>query len=1120
MKTLDKHYLSLQFQIRIFSKDGTEFQSFFEDILEKAFSDFRKIRPYGNRGDGGNDGYRETLGVYYQVYAPQTPKVNEREAAEKFENDFKKLKAEWDQISKIKEYNFVFNDKYGGSTQLLEEVKTKLKSSNPDIEFKLFLAKDLESVFFQLYESDILGLGFNIDQRQAVSNVLIHLENIKTEFDRENIVLVQKLLENIKDVIFALGDENISPEYEILEAKCLQKFEKIDEARKQYENISTRYPRDPRPLLYLAEICLSENDLDGNKGFLEKAEAIDGNFWLLKLQQILRKQHLGEKVDIKSIDEKSFPDDPKIKANFYRLYGWLLENSGDHVNADSYIAKAIHLNPDRFNAYLDEMSLVERRMLSSEDETRRLQLSGVLLEKTEKVAKRFAEYGDIGARNKLLLNIRKLNALLVQENTEELGKAFKDIYDFALVCYFDRRIEHIIAGVFKLISLPTTELDRLLEHIKNSNKRISDDLSEVLIFQFALRDVVYTKGKNFFEETSNQKYLDFVYNLESENHERILSFLKNNVPFSLALANTLKRPLAVRKKIIESLPEDKNIQKNKLELLLYFDEKDYDEAFQILKQLDLSSLSYFECAPMLQIARQKQAWDFEVIILEKLVEKEKNERELFNLRSRLFFDYLNLKKFPEAIQIGTQLLAEDASNNYLDTRNKEILLTDTLFACLERGKVDTNLFKKARELLEKYPLQNPSFDFKTGIETQIYLDNNEIEKALESVINGVKNKKLLSPKEYAQLHMHFVNIANRIDLNLDSLEGVVENSFVKLSDKDEWYFVGSDFELDALLVSKTSDKYPLLLGKTIGGKVTFENKYSSEKYEGVIERVFTIEKYVYWQVAQNFVELAKSGDLEWAQIIEIPPLGDSIDPQNLLKYFEDLNTRTEPFFNLYCKNNFPLAILAVSEGGLIPAIGSIQNENRGFIHYSVGTDDEREKQKKLAKKVIDEKLQFYIDGTSALMLSEMGLLEKIHIHLPNLKVPQSVIVMFGEIANRFRYMPGQTGHTMGYAKGKITLSTIAQDKRELIQANIRASVKLLEANHQNIGIISSASKMDCLSERRVPDELCDACILAQKENLPMLTEDHLYLQFNELETKKKAPEYFSSWALIRVLYED
>jgi hypothetical protein len=47
--------------------------------MEKAFFDFQKIRPYGDMGDGGNDGYRKDLGIYYQVYAPRVPKINEKD---------------------------------------------------------------------------------------------------------------------------------------------------------------------------------------------------------------------------------------------------------------------------------------------------------------------------------------------------------------------------------------------------------------------------------------------------------------------------------------------------------------------------------------------------------------------------------------------------------------------------------------------------------------------------------------------------------------------------------------------------------------------------------------------------------------------------------------------------------------------------------------------------------------------------------------------------------------------------------------------------------------------------------------------------------------------------------
>lgn len=83
MEKIDKTYLRLQFWLRIHEKNATEFQTFFEDIMQKAFPNFQKIRPYGNQGDGGNDGYRPDEGIYYQVYAPRKPDEKEAAAAKK-----------------------------------------------------------------------------------------------------------------------------------------------------------------------------------------------------------------------------------------------------------------------------------------------------------------------------------------------------------------------------------------------------------------------------------------------------------------------------------------------------------------------------------------------------------------------------------------------------------------------------------------------------------------------------------------------------------------------------------------------------------------------------------------------------------------------------------------------------------------------------------------------------------------------------------------------------------------------------------------------------------------------------------------------------------------------------
>lgn len=57
-------------------------------------------------------------------------------------------------------------------------------------------------------------------------------------------------------------------------------------------------------------------------------------------------------------------------------------------------------------------------------------------------------------------------------------------------------------------------------------------------------------------------------------------------------------------------------------------------------------------------------------------------------------------------------------------------------------------------------------------------------------------------------------------------------------------------------------------------------------------------------------------------------------------------------------------------------------------------------------------------------------------------------------------------------------------------------------------------------EQRIPASLSDACILAQRDSTAVLTEDFLYLKANEVQTKKTAPEYCSSIALMRALYEE
>jgi len=621
------------------------------------------------------------------------------------------------------------------------------------------------------------------------------------------------------------------------------------------------------------------------------------------------------------------------------------------------------------------------------------------------------------------------------------------------------------------------------------------------------------------KEINNQKFLTFIDDYEKQDYDNIFMFLNDDIELAIIIAETAKNMPELRRRIIENLPDEQDTLKKKLSLLVNYDEENINEAFEILKEMDLTNLSYLECKPYLNIVHKKKAWDFEVIIIQKLLEKEEKEKSAFNLKLQLHSAYYELKKYPEVIEIGEELLKCDSEKYLLDKENREALLTNTILACFERGKIDNRGFQKSQEVLDKFTLAQPSFEFKAGIEAEVYINNNQHEKAFEALIQAVKIKKTLTAEEYAKLNFLIsVKIGDRIKLTLETLRKVQNNTFVKLKDKDRWYYIGNENELDAIKITNSNEKYSIFNDKDHGAKLEFREKYSSVRRVEVIEKIYTIEQYIVWQIVQNFQNLAKDNILDWVKTIEIPENEGTINPKYLLEFFKDMHKGAKKFFQIYCNENIPFALLAVSEGGVVNALGRIQNENKGFIKFSDGTTKEFETQKSIARNIIDNKKPFYIDGTSALILAEIGMLEKVIAHLPNIRIPQSVISLLIDITARFTYSPSQTGR-LGYSQGKIVYSPVDKGQSEFLKSRIAESISLLESKPENIIAISLSIKVDCFSEQEVPGELSDACILAQNDKLALMTEDYLYLLMNKIETKKDSPEYFSALALLKVLYE-
>lgn len=1113
MTPIDHNYLRIQFWLKIHEKSGSEFQSFFESIAEKTIAGFQKIRPYGNQGDGGNDGYVQNEGAYYQAYAPSSPQEKDTEAAKKMKADFAKLQGSgWGQISNIKKYSFVFNDKGNGISIEIEKALAELRNTNPNIEFTLLLPKDLEGLFFSLNQADTLSLGFDINATKAVAMAYDLLNKLEVEIDRDNGKNVLKGLENLSTIISGLNDEGVTLLYELLEARALQNVEKIIEAKSKLESLVIKYPRDPRACLYLAEHYLNNEDFEQNKELLDQAEAIDATHWLLDFEKLVRTYRMGETIELSKIAESSFPADFRARSNFYRIHALFYDRANDYPMTDSFIAKAISANPEKFNNYNAKISLLISRAHREKDREAALEQLKNVLKEFDILDQKILEWGGLSDRNKVALNVKKMHVYVAIDSPNEVERLAPETFELLLGCYFNATIDELVVELLTPVSLPDKDFERLLEYLKKAENQYSSDLGNILFVQFLYRKNLFAGGITFFTETKHQDMIDLINHIQNNNHEEVLSYLKDRIRFAVGLANTLKDYPELRKKIIESLPTDGTIQKEKLLLLLNYDENQIDDAFTIIQQMDLSHLGYFECRPILQVAKRKEAWDFVVVILQRLMVFEQNKEALLQLNLDLFNAYLHLEKFPELISLGEKILDEEKDRTLLEDQAWEWLLGQTANACIKRSEQSRALL-----LIEKYKDLSKTFECKAFVEAPVYIGNKDANKALASIAEGAKVLKNPSPEQYGRLFWAFHEISNLIDFNLTSFQEVVDGYFIKLRDQERWFYMGDGDELDATKLASSDSRYTQLLGKKAGDKIAFEDKYRSSSPEYTIESIFPIEHYIHWQCVYHFNKLTVENRWDVAKSIEVPTTGDASDFRFVTAFLEDEHKKRADFFEMYCKDNLPFAMLAVNEGGATNALGTITAENRGYVKFSTGALSEINEQKKVSEGMINGD-PFYIDGMSALILSETGLLEQIYKHLPNIKIPQSVISFLLEVKDRFVYKSGQNG-SLGYAQGRLRYSSIDEETRKKIERNFDRSIQLLESKPENLIVISKANKHDGFMEQRVPDELCDACILAQRDGAALLTEDLYYLQANALETKKESPRYASAFSLVRVLYE-
>lgn len=144
----------LVFRVQCAERTGSEFQSFFEQIMEKLDPSFVKIKPSGQEGDWKCDGWLPASGTCFQVYAPENLTVSETVA--KIKADFAGALKKWK--GQMKRWIFVWSARESGIPAAVLSCLNELAEENPQIEVDQWGRERLWQQVKTLSESDRVDL--------------------------------------------------------------------------------------------------------------------------------------------------------------------------------------------------------------------------------------------------------------------------------------------------------------------------------------------------------------------------------------------------------------------------------------------------------------------------------------------------------------------------------------------------------------------------------------------------------------------------------------------------------------------------------------------------------------------------------------------------------------------------------------------------------------------------------------------------------------------------------------------------------------------------------------------------------------------------------------------------
>ena len=963
-------------------------------------------------------------------------------------------------------------------------------------------------------EKKTVGISNQTNRYDAIIKNL--LDTCHQLLERQLIKESRAFLSQIDIWLLDRDNAELNAEADFLGAMIVMHDEQIPEAKEQLLEIIRAHPKYIEPMLEYIELCGSASEPTDELEQVKKlARAIDKNHPHLLLIDLFRKYKNGDIIKDESIFEIK-TDNTRLTARFISQHSLFCDTAGDTTRRDALVEQwqksaPNSPNPYRFKAMYKMIDVIRNSPEQADLIDEALEFSKQQRQEIEDKDP-LMPHGQIG----WLLNELKLRVALFRITGE--GTGLDDIRNDMILwiaqCYFDNAINAIVVDLLTYLSIEPDQWRMIAGKIQESNVAPSKDLIEVLFLHALPHNDLFDDLIDFIKKYNQDNLLEILQAIKNNDAPKVAKLInaKQDSNFSLMVLQSI-RDYDVAVPLTELLEIEQDYQSQfltiRLGILVMY--KQDRRALDLITEPIIDEANLFMLHIIEELTYKNDQLHLFIPAALRLLTLHIQDGYKIQLHGKLSMVYFGQKDDTNAIMHAEHALVQPEDLGEDNSRNILSLLVQ---AMINKGQAD-----KACDTFGQYRQIKPTFQL-LGLESTCYLEsslNDKHNKALSFILQAFERAESYNDSLYLSAFEVLLELSNAGAIPARDEPVVKDGLFVKLEGLPNWLYIGGqEKSLGADCIETDSLNYKALIEKPALDAIDWPaDAYSGHNDKRTILHIATPACFLSHRAHEAMNNAAQLGNTSIRTIRVLDDDGN-LDMSRLLQCIDEQDQPRKEFFETYVNNPTPFAALCGTQGGLAPALGILQSEERGFIHCNDGAADIKG-QNITAQDVLNG-APCFIEGLAAVMLAESGLLEDVIKAVPNLGVSNSVIRLLRDIAGKFETASGNVGRG-GFVKGKFQFREVDKKNEAIIRDRFFHMADLLDALPERKRA-KTYPKSDKDLDNMLPNYFVDALCYAQEKKTHILTDDVFFVRMYKEIKKPLMPQHFSSLILIKAMADN